>query len=231
MMPKRQPTIRTRLLRALMLMTLLTLGMETILSAIMDLQLMRQHMLRDLQVLEEVVGKNCVSALVFDNPETARRHLSTLDREYQIRRALLYDTVGREFARWQTEPSAMQDPGHVPPGAEGLRRLLDDRVLVSHTIDFDGRPVGRIVIEARLDELYRHLRQYFLFAGALAVLTLAAAWRSPSGCKDGSAHPFSRWHGRASKFPSRRCSPIASPTPWPERNSPPWWTGLTPFWT
>jgi len=175
MMPKRQPTIRTRLLRALMLMTLLTLGMMTILSAIMDLQLMRQHMLRDLQVLAEVVGKNCVSALVFDNPETARRHLSTLDREYQIRRALLYDAEGREFARWQRESTAMPDPVHVPPGAEGLRWLLEGRVMASQTIDFDGHPVGRIVIEARLDELYRHLRQYFLFGGALAVLTLAAA--------------------------------------------------------
>jgi methyl-accepting chemotaxis protein len=175
MMPKRQPNIRTRLLRALMLMTLLTLGMVTIFSAIMDLQLMRHHMLRDLQVLAEVVGKNCVSALVFDNPETARRHLSTLDREYQIRRALLYDAEGREFARWQRESTAMPDPGHVPPGAEGLRWILEGRVMASQTIDFDGHPVGRIVIEARLDELYRQLRQYFLFAGALAALTLAAA--------------------------------------------------------
>lgn len=176
MMRKRQSKIRIRLLRALMLMTLLTLSMETIHSAIIDIHMMRHQMLRDLQVLAEVVGRNCVSALVFDNPETAQRHLATLDREYQIRRALLYDAEGHEFARWHRQPPAMLDSGFFSSGAAGLRWILDDRVTASHIIDFDGRSVGRIVIEARLDELHQKLRQYLLFDGVLAVLTLAVAF-------------------------------------------------------
>ena len=53
-------------------MTLLTLAIATGLSALMDLRLFRDHMLRDLQVLAAVVGENCVSSLVFDSPHERR---------------------------------------------------------------------------------------------------------------------------------------------------------------
>ena len=75
-------SIRTRLLRALMSMTLVTLTMATGLSALMDLKLFQDHVLRDLRVLAAVVGESCVSTLVFDSPETAERYLATLAREY-----------------------------------------------------------------------------------------------------------------------------------------------------
>ena len=81
---RRPRSIRTRLLLALMLMTLLTLTIATGLSALMDLKLFRDHMLRDLQVLAAVVGENCISALVFDSPTSAERNLTTLAREYQV---------------------------------------------------------------------------------------------------------------------------------------------------
>lgn len=176
MTSKRRQTIRRQLLKALMLMTLLTLSLATLLYAVMHLKLFHDQMLRDLQVLAEVVGENCVSALVFDSPETAQRHLATLEREYQIRRALLYDAAGREFARWQRDPAATPSLGHFPSSTRGLAAvLLDNRVGASYEIKFDGRPAGRIVIDARLDELSRQLRQYLLFSGLFALLTLWVA--------------------------------------------------------
>ena len=163
-------SIRTRVMLALMLMTLAPLGLATLLSTVMDLTLMRDHMLRDLQVLAQVVGENCVSALVFDDPATARRQLATLEREYQIREALLYDAAGREVARWQREAADLDDPRTA-----GLRRLLATRVRVDYRMRFDDRPVGHILIHARLDELNRQLAQYLWIAGLFALLTLAAA--------------------------------------------------------
>ena len=174
-------SIRTRLLLALMVMTLVTLGLATLLSAVMDLKLLRDHMVRDLQVLAELVGENCVSALVFDDPQTARRQLATLEREYQIHRARLYDASGREVARWQRHPDrplaaeAPPDGPSNPPPNEDPPRLLDTRVRVEHGMRFDDRPVGRILIDARLDELGRQIAQYLSLGGVLALLTLALA--------------------------------------------------------
>ena len=156
-------SIRTRLLLALMLMTLLTLAVATGLSAVMDLKLFRDQMLRDLRVLAAVVGENCVSALVFDSPESAERNLATLGREYQVRRAVLFDAGGRPFARWEG-----------PAGAGG--RASAATLSIEHPLEFDQRPIGRLVLDVALYELERQARGYAWVAGGLVLLTLAIAF-------------------------------------------------------
>jgi signal transduction histidine kinase len=163
-------SIRTRLLVALTLVTLLTLALSTLLSAVLDIKLFRDHMVRDLEVLASVVGENCVSALVFDDPETAERHLATLEREYQIRSALLLDAGGRDFARWLREPADETEPT-LPSIIKGLSPPLE----ISYAIAFDGRPLGRLVIDAELVELARQFRIYMPLAGLVGLLTLGAA--------------------------------------------------------
>jgi len=158
---RRPRSIRTRLLLSLMLMTLLTLTIATGLSAVMDLKLFRDHMLRDLQVLAAVVGENCISALVFNSPTSAERNLSTLAREYQVEAATLYDADQAPFARWQRVPA--ETPSRGPA------------VVIEHPLRFDERPIGRLVVEVRLEELARQVRDYAWFASALALLTLASA--------------------------------------------------------
>jgi len=159
---RQPPSIRRRLLLALMLMTLLTLAMATGLSALMDLRLFRDHMLRDLQVLAAVVGESCVSALVFNSKESAEQRLATLAGEYQIRSATLYDAQHQPFALWQRSPS-------VPHSNVG------DGIEIAYPLRFDERPVGRLVLTVRLDELERQARTYAWLAAAVALLTLAVA--------------------------------------------------------
>ncbi len=212
-------SIRTRVLLALMVMTMVTLGLATLLSAVMDLKMLRDHMVRDLRVLAEVVGENCVSALVFDDPETARRQLATLAREYQIHRALLYDADGREVARWQRypqRPPAADTPPDAPPDQQPPR-LLDTRVRVEHGMRFDDRPVGRILIEARLDELGRQLAEYLSLGGVLAFLTLALALALALRLQRGLSGPIldlaeqSRAISGAGNFAARIRDPGAGP--------------------
>lgn len=163
-------SIGSRLLGSLLRITLLTLGLATLLSALIDIKLFRDHMTRDLEVLAAVVGENCVSALVFDDPGTAQRHLATLEREYQIRSARLLDARGETFAQWgrhRAEASV--------PGGASLTRALNPRLEISYAIAFDGRPAGRLVIEAELVELRRQLRIYLPLAALVGLFTLGAA--------------------------------------------------------
>lgn len=154
----RRNSIRSRLLRALLAVALLTLAISAALSAALDLRILRDGAERDLQILAAVVGENCISALVFDSPETARRHLATLAAERQVRRAVLADAAGRRFAAWE-EPGG--GPGAGPD------------VTVTHALQLDGEPVGRITLHARLGELHRQALRYLLLSGALALATLA----------------------------------------------------------
>ncbi len=159
---RKPPSIRLRLLSALMLMTLLTLAMASGLSALMDLRLFRDHMLRDLQVLATVVGESCVSAMVFNSKESAEQRMASLAGEYQIDAATLYDASGQAFARWQRTDTSL-------PIAAG------ERIEIARALHFDGRPVGRLVLNARLQELERQTRLYAWFAAGVAVATLTVA--------------------------------------------------------
>jgi signal transduction histidine kinase len=163
-------SIRTRLLTALILVTLLTLGLSSLLSAVLDIKLFRDHMVRDLEVLAAVVGENCVSALVFDDPETAERHLATLEREYQIRSAFLMDADERPFARWVREPD---DP--MEPRVLSILKWLSPPLEISHSIAFDGRSAGRLVIHAELVELARQFQIYAPLAALVGLFTLGTA--------------------------------------------------------
>lgn len=169
-------SVRTQLLLALMLMTLLTLLIASAFSTSMNVRLVRQQMLRDQQVLAAVVGENCISALVFDSPETAERHLATLGREYQVRRAVLYDAESRPFARFEQDP-ARRRAGRPArdTGPSLLARLLATDVEVAQPLQFDDRPIGRLVLNARLDELEHQVRVYALSVGLLGLATLGTA--------------------------------------------------------
>ncbi len=170
-------SIRTRLLRALMSMTLVTLTMATGLSALMDLKLFQDHVLRDLRVLAAVVGESCVSTLVFDSPETAERYLATLAREYQIREAILEDATGQVFARWRRERGLDSDtPARLPQPQPVRPWLVADEVEIAQSLRFDERPIGRLVLHVRLDELQQQFRQYVRFGGFLGLLTLGVAF-------------------------------------------------------
>jgi len=146
-----------------MLMTLLTLAIASGLSAVMDLRLFRDHMVRDLRVLAAVVGESCVSALVFNSKESAEQRLATLAGEYQVATATLYNASGEPFAQWR-RPS------------EGFPGLAGEAVEIAHPLEFDGRPVGRLVLAARLLELDRQARIYGWLAAAVTLVTLAIAW-------------------------------------------------------
>ena len=136
----------------------------------MDIKLFRDHMTRDLEVLAAVVGENCVSALVFDDPGTAERHLATLEREYQIRSATLLDASDRPFAQWWRGPAEA-----AMPGGASVITALSPRLEISYPIGFDGRPAGRLVIQAELVELTRQFRVYLPLAALVGLFTLGAA--------------------------------------------------------
>jgi signal transduction histidine kinase len=174
--PRQGRSIRTRILIALLLISLLSLGLTTLLSTLLDLKIYRDNNLRDIQVLAGVVGDNCVSSLVFDSPDTAQRHLATLQREYQVRGATLYDASGAVFARWQRPGAASPSPQDQRYDRSlGRLDLLRIKVTATHPIQFDGQRIGEIVLQARLDELTNELRLNALVGLLIALITFAVA--------------------------------------------------------
>lgn len=170
-------SLRQRMLLISTLVTLVTLLVTVTLFVVYDMRALRAQMVRDLAVLAEVVGDNCLSALVFDSPETAERNLGTLRREYQIRYAMLYDAEGRRFAAYQRDPEqALHDPSWPDPGVVLDVSLLGlGSVEIVRELDLEGRPVGSIFIHARMDEWAAHLRHYAWIVALLCCVALAVS--------------------------------------------------------
>lgn len=177
MSPLRPTSIRRRLLLISTAITMLTLLIAASLFVVNDVRTLRAQMVRDLEVLSEVVGDNCLSALVFDAPGTAEKNLASLRREYQIRYALLYDADGRRFAAYQRDAGqALRDPQ-----APGQDVFLDfslfgpGTVEVMRELTLDGQAVGRIFIHAGMDELAAQLRRYAWAVAILFAVTLSVS--------------------------------------------------------
>jgi PAS domain S-box-containing protein len=173
----RPTSLRQRLLLIAAALTLLTLAVASTLFVFHDVRMLRGQMVRDLEVLAVAVGDNCLSALVFDAPESAERNLASLQREYQVRYAILYDADGERFAHYQRDRAQrLRDP--TLPG-EGV--VLDPSPLGLGTVDvvrdlsFDGRPIGRIYIHAGMDELAAQLRRYAAVVAVVFLLTLGVS--------------------------------------------------------
>lgn len=172
-----QTSLKQRLLLISTAVTLMTLVIAASVFVSYDVHTLRGQMVRDLEVLSEVVGDNCVSALVFDAPDTAEKILAGLRREYQIRYAILYDKAGRRFAQYQRDAEqVLRDPEGTAPGVR-----LDASLLGPGTVDvvrelvFDNRPIGRILIHAGMDELAAQLQRYAWLMGLLFILTLVVS--------------------------------------------------------
>jgi signal transduction histidine kinase len=189
-------------------MSLVTLGLSTILSAVMDLRLFRGQIIRDLEVLAAVVGENCVSSLVFDSPETATRHLSSLRGEYQIRSAVLLDNEGGTFADWARPRGEDPSEGRGP-----LNGWLAADVEVSHAIQYDGRLIGRLILRGRLDELRQQFLSYLGIGALAALVTLGIAWALALGLQRRIGGPILALARRSRAISQERDFSVRLPDP------------------
>ena len=177
MKPSRPTSIRRRLMRIAVAITLLALGIAGTLFVVNDVRMLRGQMVRDLEVLAVVVGENSLSALVFDAPETAAKNLASLRKEPQVRWAILYDRDGQPFARYARD--AGEPPREAAASGEGVFLNVSPlglgSVEVVRGLELDREPVGRIYLHAHTDLLAAQLKRHAGWVGLLLILTLGAA--------------------------------------------------------
>jgi len=175
MRPQRNDSLSARLTR----MNLIVSGAALLLAACAffsyDLLSFRSDLIRSLDAEAQIVGQNTVSALVFNDPQSAASTLQGLEHAPDVLGAMLTTGDGTEFARY-----GAFDAGEAE--SRVLRREEADHfwssgtnVLVAHRIVFQGKTVGVVYISAKLTEIGRRARQYLLIAGIILMFCMAAA--------------------------------------------------------
>jgi signal transduction histidine kinase len=143
----------------------------------------RNALVRDVSLQAEIMGSNTISALVFDDPESAEDTLSALRASRNILYAGIYTPDGRALAEYWRDGKG-QTP-RLPSTTLAQREshfFAADQLAVLHPIVQEGKPIGAVYIRSDSQLLENRLKRYAQTIIAVLLLSLAAAtffaWRS-----------------------------------------------------
>ncbi len=136
----------------------------------------RQGIIRTLSMQAQVAGINSISALVFDDSQAADRTLSAFRVSPNIVSARIYTADGEPFASYSrsSEHSAPMRP-EIPSGQEEHHFFTGTSVTLVHTVTFEGKLLGFVLIESDLGGLVAAVRTDMVIAALMLAVSLFVA--------------------------------------------------------
>jgi signal transduction histidine kinase len=160
-------------------MNLLVSGAVLVLAALAfftyDLVSFRHSLIRNLDAEAQIVGENTISALTFNDQQSAASTLQSLQHSPDILAAVLTTSDGAVFARYGTPDQGETKSHRLAPRQSDYVWSSGAQVLVAHRIVFQGKSVGVVYIFARLTEIGQRARRYLLIAFIILLFCMAAA--------------------------------------------------------
>jgi len=160
-------------------MNLLVSGSALLLAAIAffsyDLFSFRQNLFRTLDAEAQIVGENTISALVFNDSQSATSTLRGLAHTSDIVGATILAGDGSVFASYGAADPLQAEQHRLATSENDHVWSRGTRVLVGHRILFQGKPIGTVFISARLTEIGRRAWQYACIAGGILLFCMVAA--------------------------------------------------------
>ena len=141
---------------------------------IYDVTAFRTDIVRNLSIQAQEIGSNSVSALLFNDPQSAENTLSAFRLAPNVASACIYDAEGRPFAPYRRDTAA-DFPATLPiANGENERHWFENgHVKLVHSITFQGKLAGGVYIESDLKVLATRLGRYVSITGAVFIGSLA----------------------------------------------------------
>jgi len=159
-------TVRGKLMRVVLITTLIALCVAGIAMLTVDLTRYQQSWASDLRTEASILAVSLAPALAFNDHEAAERNLSALKERPRVMAAALYATDGTVYASFVRD-GALPLPIQPPP--EGIR-TSGQRVEYAHQIARNGEVLGTLYLRARYDTVGRVMA----YLGIFALVTLLA---------------------------------------------------------
>ena len=151
----------------------------------------RDSLIRGLSAQAEIIGANSVSAVTFNDADSAANTLSALKHSPSVLSAAIYTADGKRFAGYdQSAGEPIVSPPTLPPGQDEAHWLTSNRVLLAHSIILQGQRVGTVYIRASMQLLHDRLVQYLRIIFAVLVLCLIATLIISSAFRRALADPI-----------------------------------------
>lgn len=142
---------------------------------IYDQYTFREDLVRNISAQAEIVGSNSVSALTFNDPQSAVNTLAALRSVPDIVSAGIVTPDGHLFARYARNPGLqISNPANMPTRVQ-VYTFREDELLLRQPINFQGSQLGTVYIRSDLNQRSARLRRYVGIAAAILLLSLLAA--------------------------------------------------------
>jgi signal transduction histidine kinase/DNA-binding response OmpR family regulator len=141
-----------------------------------DMLTFRATMVRNLSTQAQIIGSNSVSALLFNDSQSAENTLSALKAAHNILFAGIYSKDGVLFASYSRDPG---DRNLAIPsllrGQPEIHWFKNKEVVLVRSIVFEGKPTGTVCIRSDVEELDSGLKRYVIIASIVLAVCLVAA--------------------------------------------------------
>jgi signal transduction histidine kinase len=190
-MKPRAPSISARLMWMNLLVSATVLLLAVLAFFFYDLFSFRQNLIRNLETSAQIVGANSVSALLFDDPQSAATTMEALGSSPDVLAATLAAPDGTKFAEYLRPGTTQSIPlTRLAPGRNDDYWVTGQQVLLAHRIIFQGKAAGTVYIAAQLNETTRRARQYLTIATMILLLCMAAGLLISSAARKLIAQPL-----------------------------------------
>jgi signal transduction histidine kinase len=179
-----------------------------------DLYTLRKDLIGSLTTEAGMVGKNSVTALLFDDQQAAENTLSALENSPQIRWAVIERADGSVFARYTNGSQAEPDlKARLAPRQSFAYWYRGTNILVGRRINFQGRELGSVYLLAETSELSHRALQFGLLSALILALCFVVAVFATSTIRHMVTDPLSGLASAAQVVSREKDYSIRAPMP------------------
>jgi PAS domain S-box-containing protein len=151
----------------------------------------RRTMVRDLSMQAQIIGANCVSAVLFNDSHSAENTLEALRAAPHVTSAWIYTADGQPFAGYQREGNS--PPPQLPPlSADGTEsyHFIHGQLEIVHPVTFQRKLTAIVYIQSDLQGLYNRLESFVGIGVGVMLASLLAAFLVSSISRRAIAKPI-----------------------------------------
>jgi signal transduction histidine kinase len=159
-------------------MSMLVSGIALLLACVsfiaFDMLTYRTNKVRSLSTQAQIIGSNAVSALLFNDPQSAAETLSALRAAPSVVSAGICTLDGRVFASYSRDAhTQVIVPPLLPAGEAEAHSIGTEQIDLVRLIVFKNKATGIVWIRSDVQDLNRRLQRY---VGIAIVVLLASLW-------------------------------------------------------
>jgi diguanylate cyclase (GGDEF)-like protein len=180
-------SIQNKFLVINLVVTTTALSFSVIMAVLGEYLTKRDFIMESLIVQAKMVANNTTAALVFDDESGAKDILHAFTSSSDVHIAVIYDTKGDVLASYirhgidkNISGLHMSEKDHDDIDTDIHQHkddsLLNNKIHINQEIEFEGKTIGTLFIEADISGLYSNIINYLIYTTivALAGLTLAS---------------------------------------------------------